>query len=112
VKLVLPGTIVGVVADVANAQRTPPPAIVYHLHRQFAADRNWALTAVVAFNRPATAVLDDARRELRTLDPALVLDQPRLLSEVVGRSIAQERFAMLVVGTYALLALVLAAVGL
>ena len=106
------GEIIGVVADVANAPRTPPPAIVYHLHRQFAADRNWALTAVVAFNRPAASVLDDVRRELRTLDPALVLHQPRLLSEVVGRSIAQERFAMLVVGVYALLALMLAAVGL
>jgi predicted permease len=106
------GEIIGVVADVANAPRTPPPAIVYHLHRQFAADRNWALTAVVASNRPAASVLDDVRRELRTLDPALVLHQPRLLSEVVGRSIAQERFAMLVVGVYALLALMLAAVGL
>jgi putative ABC transport system permease protein len=106
------GEIIGVVADVANAPRTPPPAIVYHLHRQFAADRNWALTTVVAFNRPASAVLDDVRRELRTLDPALVLHQPRLLSEVVGRAVAQERFAMLVVGAYALLALMLAAVGL
>jgi putative ABC transport system permease protein len=104
--------IIGVVADVANAPRTPPPAIVYHLHRQFAGNRNWALTAVVAFNRPAAAVLDDVRRELRTLDPSLVLHQPRLLSEVVGRAVAQERFAMLVVGAYALLALMLAAVGL
>ena len=95
-----------------NAPRTPPPAIVYHLHRQFAADRNWALTAVVAFNRPAAAVLDDVRRELRAIDPALVLHQPRPLSDVVGRSIAQERFAMLAVGTYALLALTVAAIGL
>ena len=104
--------IIGVVADVANAPRTPPPAIVYHLHRQFAANRNWALTAVVACNRPAAAVLDEVRRELRALDPALVLHQPRLLSEVVGRAVAQERFAMLMVGAYALLALMLAAVGL
>ncbi len=106
------GEIIGVVDDVANAPRTPPPAIVYHLHRQFAADRNWALTEVVASNRPAAALLDDVRRELRALDPALVLDQPRQLSEVVGRSIAQERFAMLAVGVYALLALMVAAVGL
>ncbi len=104
--------IIGVVADVANAPRTPPPAIVYHLHRQFAANRNWMLTAVVASNRPAAAVLDEVRGELRALDPALVLHQPRLLSEVVGRAVAQERFAMLVVGAYALLALLLAAVGL
>ena len=104
--------IIGVVADVANAPRTPPPAVVYHLHRQFAANRNWALTAVVASARPGAALLDDIRRELRALDPALVLHQPRLLSEIVGRSIAQERFAMLAVGAYAVLALLVAAVGL
>jgi predicted permease len=104
--------IIGVVDDVANAPRTPSPAIVYHLHRQFAADRNWALTEVVASKRPAAALLADVRRELRALDPALVLDQPRQLSDVVGRSIAQERFAMLAVGMYALLALMVAAVGL
>jgi predicted permease len=106
------GEIIGVVANVANAPRTPPPAIVYHLHRQFAADRNWALTEVVTSHRTGPALLDDIRRELRALDPALVLHQPRLLSEVVGRSIAQERFAMLAVGAYALLALMVAAVGL
>jgi putative ABC transport system permease protein len=104
--------IVGVVANVANAARTPAPAVVYHLHRQFAADRNWALTTVVASTRPANALLDDVRRELRALDPALVLHQPRLLTDVIGRSIAQERFAMLMVAAYALLALTLAAVGL
>jgi predicted permease len=104
--------IIGVVDDVANAPRTPPPAIVYHLHRQFAADRNWALTAVVASSRPAAALLPDIRRELRALDPALVLHQPRPLSEVIGGSIAEERFAMLAVGAYALVALLLAAVGL
>jgi predicted permease len=104
--------IIGVVDDVANAPRTPPPAIVYHLHRQFAADRNWALSEVVASQRPTQALLDDIRRELRALDPALVLDQPRMLADVVGRSSAQERFAMLMVGAYALLALIVAAVGL
>ena len=106
------GEIIGVVEDVANAPRTPPPAILYHLHRQFAANRNWALTAVVSSTRPAAALLDDVRRELRAIDPALVLHQPRPLSDVVGRSIAQERFAMLAVGAYALLALTVAAVGL
>jgi putative ABC transport system permease protein len=104
--------IVGVVENVASAVRTPAPAVVYHLHRQFAADRNWALTAVVSSDRPANALLDDVRRELRALDPALVLYQPRMLTEVIGRGVAQERFAMLMVGAYAFLALALAAVGL
>jgi putative ABC transport system permease protein len=104
--------IVGVVENVANAARTPAPAIVYHLHRQFAADRNWALTTVISADRPSNALLHDVRRELRALDPALVLYQPRMLGDVIGRGIAHERFAMLMVVAYALLALVLAAVGL
>jgi putative ABC transport system permease protein len=35
-----------------------------------------------------------------------------MLTEVIGRGIAQERFAMLVVGAYAMLALTLASIGL
>ncbi len=104
--------IIGVVANVANGARTQPPALVYHLHRQFAANRNWALTEVVSSDRPAGALLDDIRRELRALDPALVLHQPRMLTEVIGRGVAQERFAMIVLSAYALLALTLAGVGL
>jgi ABC-type antimicrobial peptide transport system permease subunit len=104
--------IIGVVADVAVGARTATPSILYHLHRQFAANRNWALTDVVASDRPAAALLDDIRRELRAIDPALVLHQPRLLADVIGRGIAQERFALLVVTAYAVLALTIAAVGL
>ena len=89
--------IIGVIADVAVSVRTATPAIVYHLHRQFAANRNWGLTEVVASDRPTASLLGDIRRELRAIDPALVLYQPRMLTEVIGRGIAQERFAMLVV---------------
>lgn len=92
--------------------RAATPAIVYHLHRQFAANRNWALTEVVSSDRPLAPLLDDIRRELGAIDPALVLYQPRMLSDVIGRGIAQERFAMLVVAAYALLALTLASIGL
>jgi putative ABC transport system permease protein len=104
--------IIGVVADVAVGARVATPSIVYHLHRQFAANRNWDLTGVVSSDRPAAGLLDDIRRELHSIDPALVLHQPRPLVEVIGRGIAQERFAMLVVAAYAVLALTLAAVGL
>ncbi len=48
--------IIGVVADVAVGARAATPAIVYHLHRQFAANRNWALTEVVASDVPAAAL--------------------------------------------------------
>ncbi len=104
--------IIGVVADVAVGARAATPSIVYHLHRQFAANRNWGLTEVVSSDRPAARLLDDIRRELHALDPALVLHQPRMLTDVIGRGVAQERFALLVVAAYAALALALAAVGL
>ena len=104
--------IIGVVADVAVGARQATPSIVYHLHRQFAANRNWGLTEVVSSNRAETGLLDDIRRELHAIDPALVLHQPRMLADVIGRGVAQERFALLVVASYAALALALAAVGL
>ncbi len=103
--------IIGVIADVAVGVRSTTPSIVYHLHRQFADNRNWGLTEVVSSDRPTGQLLDDIRRELRAIDPALVLYQPRMLADVIGKGISQERFALLVVAAYALLALTLAAVG-
>jgi ABC-type lipoprotein release transport system permease subunit len=85
--------------------------MVYHSHTQFADNRNWALTQVVALDRDAPGLLSEVRRELAAIDPALVLDQPRMLGDVIGRDVAQERFAMLILAAFALLALVLAAVG-
>jgi putative ABC transport system permease protein len=76
-----------------------------------AGDRNWALTEVVAVDGARPALLSDARRELSQIDPALVLYEPRLLEDVIGAGVAQERFALLLVASFAALALVLAAVG-
>jgi hypothetical protein len=103
--------IIGIVADVAVSPRGAVNPMVYHSHRQFAGNRNWALTQVVAFDRPMPPRLDEMRRELAAIDPALVLDRPRMLTDVIGLGIAQERFALLLVGSFAGLALALAAVG-
>ena len=103
--------IIGVAADVALGPRSSPRPYVYHSHSQFAGDRNWALTQVVAVDGDRPALLSDARRELAQIDPALVLYEPRLLEDVIGAGVAQERFALLLVASFAALALVLAAVG-
>lgn len=104
-------TIIGVAGDVPVDPRVPAPAMVYHLHRQFAANRNWGLVQVLSTSRPEASVLADVRRVLQEIDPALVVHRPRMLAHVIGGGMAQERFAMLVVGAYAALALGLAAVG-
>jgi putative ABC transport system permease protein len=104
--------IIGVVGDVALSPRAAIRPYVYHSHSQFAGDRNWALTQVVALDAdPSTSLLADARRELSRIDPSLVLYEPKMLDDVIGAGVAQERFALLVVASFALLALVLAAVG-
>jgi predicted permease len=104
--------IIGVVGDVALGPRAPVRPYVYHSHSQFAGDRNWALTQVVALDANASSsFLADARRELARIDPSLVLYEPEMLDDVIGAGVAQERFALLLVASFALLALVLAAVG-
>jgi predicted permease len=103
--------IIGVVGDVALGPRAAPRPYVYHSHTQFAGDRNWSLTQVVALEHDLPSLLGDARRELARIDPALVLYEPRMLEDVIGGGVAQERFALLLVASFALLALVLAAVG-
>jgi predicted lysophospholipase L1 biosynthesis ABC-type transport system permease subunit len=96
----------------APCRRSSPRPYVYHSHSQFAGDRNWELTQVVALDGDRPGLLGDARRELSRIDPALVLHDPRMLDDVIGGGVAQERFALLLVATFAALALVLAAVGL
>ena len=103
--------VIGVVGDTAISARGVVRPTIYHSHRQFAANRNWALTQVVALDRPAATIFDDLRRELAAIDPALVLYRPRMLADVAGGGIAHERFALLLVGAFAFLALLLAAVG-
>jgi putative ABC transport system permease protein len=104
--------IIGVVGDVAIDPRATPRPYVYHSHSQFAGDRNWELTQVVALDSDRPGLMADTRRELSRIDPALVLHDPRMLDGVIGGGVAQERFALLLVATFAALALVLAAVGL
>jgi predicted permease len=107
--------IIGVVGDVALGPRAALAPYVYHSHTQFAGDRNWALAQVVALDRVSMddrpSLLRSVRRELSQIDPALVLYEPKMLDEVIGGGIAQEQFALLLVASFALLALVLAAVG-
>jgi predicted permease len=111
-----PGTqdgaeIIGVVADVPITARGVIVPMVYHSHTQFADNRNWGLTQVVALASAQPGFLDIARRELAAVDPALVLYEPRPLAEIIGRDVAQERFAMLLLTAFAGLAILLAGVG-
>jgi predicted permease len=103
--------IMGVVADVPVSARGDVVPMVYHRHSQYAANRNWALTQVVSLEHSRPDLLEEARRELAAIDRELVLYEPKRLDEVIGRGRSRERFAMLLIGTFSALALVLAAIG-
>lgn len=112
-------TIVGVVEDVALDPEGTPASHVYHLHRQYA-ERHWALHYLVATGTPAQGATDGLaldllpaiRAEVAEIDPRLVVHQPTTLTGVVERGTSQRRFAFALVGSFGLLALALATIGL
>ncbi len=104
--------VIGVVGDVAVTNEGVEDMYVYHAHRQFAGDRNWALTQVIATTGSATALEPRIREILTAADPRLVMYQPAMLDEVVGAGAAQRLFIMRLLLIFAAIALALSALGL
>jgi len=70
-----------------------------------------AFTVVLHADRDAQAVVADARRSIRELDPELALSQVRTLEQVLSASVAQPRFYMLLLAAFAFVAVALSATG-
>jgi predicted permease len=103
--------VVGVVEDVAYESRGSRFEMLYLSHDQFAGNRNWALTYTVRTQSAPEVLVEPARRELAAIDPALVLHRPRSMESVLAGHRARERFTLLLMTTFAAIALTLAAVG-
>lgn len=101
--------VIGVVGDVKNntLENDVEPAI-YFVHTQFPY-RNMNL--VVRGQGAPEHLAGVVRAELKRLDPGLPLAKVRTLDEVLAASTARARFVMALLSSFALLALVLAAVG-
>ena len=104
--------IIGVVGDVTLDVYGRPTAAVYYAHRQFAGNRNWALTQVVATDGPPERVLPAVRAVVAAMDPELVVHRAASMADVVGRGASRERFALVLMGAFAAVSLTLAAIGL
>lgn len=104
--------VIGVVPDVSvNAEGEREPTI-YHAHAQFAGDRNWALTQVVSTSAPPTNLVPHIQRIIAERDPQLVMYQPMTLAEAIGAGTAQRKFTLVMLASFALVAVLLAALGL
>jgi putative ABC transport system permease protein len=102
-------TIVAVVGDVkgSSLDATAAPE-VYVPYAQHQVD---SLTIVVRTAGDPMAFVPMARADIASLDRDLPLAGVRTMDEVIGRSIAERRFTMLLLVSFASVAMVLAAIG-
>jgi putative ABC transport system permease protein len=104
-----PSTIVGVVGDIRHQTlATPPREMTYWPHIEL------PLTQVVFVIRTAQSpqqILPSLQREVWALDRNLPVSEPRLMVDLMASTTARSRFATLLFGLFATLALVLSALG-
>ena len=106
------GTVVGIAGETSVTNEGLPAGFAYHPHRQFAGDRNWSLTQVVALSQPNPGIEKEVRAVIARIDPLLVVYQPTMLDDAIGRGAAQRVFTLRMLSAFAAIALVLAALGL
>jgi predicted permease len=100
--------IVGVVADVrSRGLEVEPSAEILVPHGLFGPES----VTVTVRSRPGSVVLPAVREILRDMDPAVAIHRMETMTEVVEREIAPTRFHLALLGTFAGLAALLAAVG-
>ncbi len=102
-------TVVGVVDDVRRTLEEPPSAAVYVPQAQFGPG---FMTVHIKARAGAGAVLAAAQRELAALDPNVVPTNVRTVREDIRADAAPTRFYLMLVGLFAVLAVLLSAVGL
>lgn len=103
-------TVIGVVSDIRNHSPGQPPTPAYYLsaHRSV-----WgAMTLVVRSSTEADRLVPQLRAELRAIAPTVPLFDVQALSNLVNRQIAPQATVAGLLAVFAVLALVLAAVGL
>ena len=101
--------VIGVVSDVKHwGFDRPTNPEMYFPQRQMVWD---GLTFVLATDLDPVTLTSAVREQLKAVDPDLPLSSVRTMEEVATRSVAARRSAMLLLGIFGALALVLAAAG-
>ena len=105
----LPSQIVGVVADVRSTNLNTPPESDYFLP---ALQRPETFTNIlVRSNAGPMSMVPLVREALRAVDPDLPLLQPQTLETRIAQTVADRRLALVLLGAFAALALLLASLG-
>ena len=105
--------VVGVVGNVSHNGITMEVKDRYYLaHAQVIRTGSMrAMTLTIAAQGDANRLIEPIRREIRTMDPSMPISDIRTVDDVLSASVAQPRFAMVLLGAFSGLALILAVVG-
>jgi putative ABC transport system permease protein len=103
-------TVVGVIKDIRNdgLDQSGTPHIYASIY-QFAEADDYSVTVRTSLS--ATSLEPLIRREIQAVDPDLPVFNVRTMNEVIAGSLASRRFSAELVGVFAVVALLLAAVG-
>ncbi len=103
------GDIVGVVADVKQSSLAAVTAPQFWIPYE-----QWPMSdmnVVLHTTRDPQAVVADARKAIKELDPDLAIAQIKTLDAVLADSVAQPHFYMILLTAFAIVAIVLCAIG-
>jgi putative ABC transport system permease protein len=108
------GTIAGVIGDVRNIalDREAVPEIYYPVAQNVAMTSDLGMSLIVRTERPPESLIRAIRSAVLEVNPRLAIFNVRTMSEVVADSLWDLHLYRWLIGLFAILALVLAAIGL
>ncbi len=104
-------TVVGVAGDVRHADLAAAPTLQMYMAQAQSTDSFLVLTVRSADGNPA-ALAPAIREVLHRVDPAVPVYAVATMEELVSKTVADRRFVLELLGAFALMSLLLAAVGL
>ncbi|MEP6809603.1 MAG: ABC transporter permease [Chthoniobacterales bacterium] len=105
----VPTEIIGVVGDVRServAQRNE-----MEFYRPWAQESFPFLSVTVRSKFPANEISRRAEKALASIDPSLAIAQPQMMDDIIAQALGQARLTTILLGVFALVALLLATVG-
>jgi putative ABC transport system permease protein len=105
-------TIIGVAGDVKHSGLNQPadPAVYAPFSQNDEAWRKW-MTLVIRTGLPEARLVEDVKKQVWSLDNQIPVSSIQSMDDLLAVSVAQQRFNMLLLGSFAALAVLLAGVG-
>ena len=108
----IPATVIGVVADIKHSSmREVPGPEMFEPYTQDVWPSLALMQVVIRTSAEPAAIIQSARDAFRQIDPGVPLAKVTTLADLTSTAMAGERFSMLLVASFGLLAVLLAAVG-